>query len=486
MLSLLPDDILLYRINFFISNLDVISLSLVCKKLSDLRDRISFWDPIRLNIKDRTMWYYNNLKHVILFKDSIDFHPLPKNLDSIALSDQETLQHRLPEGISYVSFSHGSKCSIENKIPNTVRTIKFQGSFKQPIKGHMSKYLKHIVFGSKFNQPIDDCLYEGLKGLIIRGSSLLKDPIPSTVKYLSINQDLEKIIPRGVFMLEVPGPVDNLARDCPDIKILAMKRNKSNRILVPSDIPRNVDYLKLNSFDCCVEGVIPSSVRTLSLLRCSNIYIPSSLKKLILWNCDHLHLNEGIVELNIYYSNAFSLTTNIPSTVRKLNLRGTVGLLSDFNLPPTIKKLVLSSYKMKITPGSIPHGIQKVYIRYPINLTKCIPSSVKSLYIVEFNGSFKDVIPEGVEKLNLRSVFGTDLTGHLPKSLKYLRIYDCDLDNFECLKETNLKHIEVIGIKIINQKNTLLVEHLPKSLEILVTSFPITQTLPPGVRHVLH
>lgn len=343
MLSL-SEDILIYQLNSHLRNRDVISLLSVNKDLNKLRSRVLFYETKNLLPIDREMWYYDNLRSVHFSHDCESWGPLPKNLHTIYLSVRSKLCGILHEGIKKIFLADNFNQSIQNQIPKSVTHFYTGKQFNQPINFSSLKNLKILILRSEFDQPLNNCLPEGLRYLLLFGckSFSLKGCVPKTVERLVIGithlHDLEGCIPMGVISLSAPGPINNLARDCPNIKRLCYRKLKNKRtFLMAGDIPRSVVSLSLHRFKECDENIIPEGVENLTISAgCTTINIPKSVKKLELRKplssnlfrpvkIDSVKIPENVVEL-IIHSDLLA-TQLIPKSVKTLKIIGTNSLL---------------------------------------------------------------------------------------------------------------------------------------------------------------
>lgn len=421
----LPEDILIYQINPYLPNKDVLSLLSVCKDLNKLRNKVQFYEHKILLHRDKNKWYYHNLRNLSLYHMSETWGELPKNLRHVHLLNNKPLNGMLNEGILSISLGRGWNQSIENEIPSTVTYFRTNDSFNQPIKGFLSKNLKTLILGTGFKQSLVDCLNEGLEELFLYGNIpfSLKGCIPKTVKKLIIlsdnETDLRDCIPRSVEYLSTRGPINNLARDCPNIRVLCYKNNTAE--IKSEHIPQALEYLKLQKWKCKDQNIIPKTVRRLELNVSNDIVIiPEGVKTVSICLCKWMTIPKSVTELTF-------------SRIRDPE---------NIQIPDTVKDL--TTYVSMIFPELIPYGIEKLKIKgeYGYQLLKgCIPLSVKVLTL-GYNISLEDdAIPEGVRCIIFESVVKGNIC--IPKSTIHLTLREDYLT--PSLKNTRLRSLTILS-----------------------------------------
>jgi hypothetical protein len=160
---------------------------------------------------------------------------------------------------------------------------------------------------------------------------------------------------------------------------------------------------------------IPEGTTEVDLSNCSNLKeitnIPSSVKKLNLESCEKLktlpQLPDSIEDIDLSYCYDLEEITNIPSSVKKL--------------------LLDNCEKLKALP-QIPDGIEEISLSSFFNLKEItnIPSSVKKLNL-DYCAKLKTLpqIPDSIEEINLSHCHVLEEITNIPSSVKKLNLDYC-------------------------------------------------------------
>eukprot|EP01132_Coremiostelium_polycephalum_P006007 gene6007-7483_t len=168
--------------------------------------------------------------------------------------------------------------------------------------------------------------------------------------------------------------------------------------LKPDVIPSSVTYLTILdfSFESVLPNSLPSSVKILKLEGFSSPkeqklisqMIPTSVTKLT-FNTDHTG-----------YINTILKTIEIPSSVKKLKLNGTLSSMILYPFPPSITSLTLSQYNHFIRDYNIPKSVTKLKILNSANSGKLIPLTVRRLKLGS-NFDYQFEIEESIPNISL-------------------------------------------------------------------------------------
>ncbi|KAF2075435.1 hypothetical protein CYY_003264 [Polysphondylium violaceum] len=242
------------------------------------------------------------------FCDPITPGLLPPSLTTLDLgkSDYEVHLDLLPPSLTYLAFpAIYTQQVMVGAIPHGVKTLYFNHSLDRPDLGTIPNSVTKLVFKDNFQSP------------------LIPGIIPNSVQELKFKCSYyTEPLKAGVF----PNSVKRLT---------LLLEDADESIIFPETIPSGIEYFKYTG-DGDLKGLIPFGVKTLKVIRSKPI-------------------NPGV----------------IPSTVRNLSIDN--ALLSE--IPPHVKDLTIGNIRSDLI---VPETVEKLQIIYNsidrITIPKSLPS----------------------------------------------------------------------------------------------------------------
>ncbi|GAM28400.1 hypothetical protein SAMD00019534_115760, partial [Acytostelium subglobosum LB1] len=423
-----------------LGSLDIMSLSLTCKRLFILLNssNISSINPL---LKGTHRIHYNN-------NNNNNKKSKSNKLSNIVISSLKTIR-----------FDDSFNQSIPiGHLPPTLTKLKLGDHFNQRIiPGSLPESLVDLTFGNHFNKSLQwrSSRLSSLLGVITKSSRSSAVPTPS----------LPQSITRLTFGSRYNKPVEHYQSDVagtllPQSLTKLIFGDDFIQPLPANSLPLSLEVLK---FGCWYDQSCMAAVTQLQSLRILAFASPIHFRD----NPPRPHQRGD--PTHTFPASLTSLLTTphgindllLPQTLRVLLLAGLKTDIVPGMLPPLLETLILIDFNSLIEPHSLPNSLTILELGSSFDREVIEPGVLPNSLVILVSGtSFNqvigpDVLPKGLKSLTLGQFFDKAFRpGTLPESLTSFSSYTFNL-KAESLPSSIVNL--AVGISLIHQSP----EHLP-------------------------